>query len=152
MAISESEWTHWLYLIVRATDNTQQNRDAMAAIVAATSGESVEDEKKMFQSAVRFGVGGTGDVVAFGLRMPVKPSMRLALLDFVNNQLTNPRWYVARNCVKAAGQFTHQLTHTNDNVAPLVVPNIPPWDTTPFRASDVLADLLSDYNLEIISD
>lgn len=80
----DSEWKWRLMLFVRAIDNTPANRQSFAEIFASDSGESVEDESKLFDAVTRLSVSGELPAQALGLNTPVKAAMRDALRTFLD--------------------------------------------------------------------
>ena len=92
-----TEWQFRLFLFVRAVDATVANRNAIANYLANNgSGETVEDELKMFINPVRLSTTGALPAQAFGFNLPVKLFMKDAIVNFVSN-LTNRRWAVLAN-------------------------------------------------------
>jgi len=92
--------TKWLwrgYLFIRSVDNTAQNRtDFAQAFVNNGSMETVINERKLFDSAVRFSTTGSLPVQAFGINTAVKKDMRDDLKTILDN-LTNARYVVVAN-------------------------------------------------------
>ena len=92
-----TEWLYQLMLVVPESANTEENREAFAAIfVNNGSGQSLEDERQLFKNAVRIGVNGVIPILAYGIVTPVKPSMRTALEGFLNG-IQQAQWYATAN-------------------------------------------------------
>lgn len=77
-----TDWRYRLILIVHINANTADNRTAFAqAFVDNGGGETLENERLMFGNAVRLALASTPTIHrAYGLSVPVKASMRDALL------------------------------------------------------------------------
>ena len=84
-------------LFVRAIDATLANKQAFADIfVNNGSGETIEDEKKMFDNTVRLSMNGEEPAQALGVSSAVKLSMRDGLKTLLDG-LTNARYAVVAN-------------------------------------------------------
>lgn len=91
-----TQWTHILHFVVVAADNTAANRQAFAEFLANNgSGESVDDEKLMFNTVTRLSVSGNLPAQGYGLSVPVKPAIRQAFENFAST-LTNYRYFAVR--------------------------------------------------------
>jgi len=144
-----SDWKWRLYFFVRVADNTVASRQTFAAIFANNgSGESAENEGKLFNAVTRLSVTGVEPAQVLGINVAVKSSMRDALEAFVGTLAQN-RYYAVLNVDTPTG-FEGKLLKTNDAIAPIVQPGTPPWDTTPFTWQDALDDLLADRGLQVI--
>ena len=112
-----TEWKWRIYLFVRAVDATSANRQAIAEIYTNNgSGETVEDELKMFLSVVRLSTNGNEPAQAFGINTVAKTAMRddfKTLLD----SLTNARYAVIAS-VELPGYQESELVMTNFDVVP----------------------------------
>ncbi len=107
--------TQWLwrgYLFIRSVDNTAQNRTDFANAFANNgSMETVVNERKLFDGAIRFSTTGEDPVQAFGINTAVKKDMRDDLKAILDN-LTNARYAVVANV--AHGQWEeNELALTN---------------------------------------
>jgi hypothetical protein len=72
-------------IFVRAADNTAGNRQSFAEIYANNgSGESVDDESKLFDSVTRLSTSGEEPAQVLGLNTPVKATMRDAMRSFLD--------------------------------------------------------------------
>jgi hypothetical protein len=150
--MADSNWRWILIFFVRADDVTPENKAVFAAIFSDNgSGETYENEAKLFDSVLRLSVSGELPAQVFGIVVPVKPVMREALEDFIET-VPQSRYYGVRNLVLNGNQFVGQLLKTNDAIEPLVVPGEPPWDTTPFTLQDALDDLYADRGLQLIEN
>ena len=92
-----TDWKWRLLLFVPAAAGTAENRTAFAeAFVDNGSGETLEDERKMFDSVARLSVSGNEPVQAFAISTLVKASMRDALKTLIDG-IPNAEWYVLAN-------------------------------------------------------
>lgn len=95
--MAETEWKWRIMLFVRAADNTPANRQAFSQIfVDGGSGESLENEEKIFDSAVRLSTTGQLPAQAFGVSTAAKGTMRTAIKALLDS-LTNARYVVVAN-------------------------------------------------------
>ena len=99
-----SLWQWRLIMIAPLAAATEANRNALSDIVAASSGESQANERKMFDNAIRVALAASPGVQAgWGLSFPVKQSMRddlQALISTINQGQTAPNrihWYLLNN-------------------------------------------------------
>lgn len=97
-------WQWRLLMAVPIIAGTISNRNTLADIIAATSGESSSNERLMFSQARRLARAATPLVhVGWGLSFPVKQTMRdelQALITTINaGQLAANRihWYLLHN-------------------------------------------------------
>ena len=97
-------WQWRLLMAVPMVAGTQVNRNALADIIANSSGESSANERKMFDNAVRLSLVATPLVqVGWGLSFPVKASMRddlQALITTINagqTAINRIHWYLLHN-------------------------------------------------------
>ncbi len=137
-----TQWVWRLYLFVRSADNTAQNRtDFAGAFVNGGSMETLANERKLFNGAVRFSTTGNEPIQAFGINTAAKESMRDALKAVLDN-LTNARYAVVANV--AHGQWEeNELALTNFPVAPSG--QIVTWQTA-------LTFLENEFGLQIIEE
>ncbi len=107
-----TDWLWRIYLFIRQQDNTAQNRNDFAnAFVNGGSLETVANERKLFNSAVRFSTTGNDPVQAFGINTAAKKSMRDDLKDVLDN-LTDARYAVVANVAHGSWQ-ENELALTN---------------------------------------
>lgn len=110
-------WKYRIMLFVRASDVTPANKQAFADIyVNGGSGETIEDEKKMFNTMVRLSTSGEEPAQAFGVSTAAKLSMRdgfKALLD----GLTNARYAIVAN-TDLLNYADNELMMTNFPITP----------------------------------
>lgn len=99
-----SLWTHRLILVAPLIAATLSNRNALADIIAQSSGESQANERNMFDNAVKLVLAATPLVqVGWGLSFPVKAAMRTDLQSAIatinQGQLAANRihWYLLHN-------------------------------------------------------
>jgi hypothetical protein len=112
-----TEWKWRLFLFVRASDATTENKRTVAKYLANNgSMETVEDEMKMFASCVRLSTSGESPAQAFGMNLAVKPAMREAIVNFLST-LDRPRYAVLANTELENYQDT-ELMATNFPVTP----------------------------------
>ena len=112
-----TEWKWRIYLFVRAIDVTASNRSAFANIyVNNGSGESLEDERKMFDSVVRLSASGNEPAQAVGINTVAKTSMRDGFKSLLDS-LTNARYAVVAS-VGLPGYQENELVLTNFDVTP----------------------------------
>ncbi len=112
-----TDWLWRIYLFIRAVDNTAQNRTDFAnAFVNNGSMETLVNERKLFNGAVRFSMDGNEPVIAFGINTAAKKEMRDDLKVILDN-LTNARYAVVANI--AHGQWQeNELALTNFPITP----------------------------------
>jgi hypothetical protein len=92
-----TDWKWRLFLFVKASDNTPDNRQAFGHIFADnTSGETVEDESRLFDAVVRLSTSGEAPAQVFGINTAVKAEMRTALQAFLGT-LSQSRYYAVAN-------------------------------------------------------
>jgi len=92
-----SEWKFRCFLFIRAVDATGANKRALARVyVDNGSGETLEDELKMFDSVVRLSVTGAEPAQVFGINLTAKQTMRDAFINLISG-LTQPAWAVLAN-------------------------------------------------------
>jgi hypothetical protein len=150
--MTESLWKWRLYLFVRASDNTAQNRQAFGAIFANnTSGESEADEANLFNSVVRLSVSGSEPAQVLGINTAVKQTMRNAMAAFLDT-LSQSRYYGVMN-IETESNFDGKLIIDNKTAAgqPTLVGQSP-WDIQPFKWSDALQDLFDERGLQVIQE
>jgi hypothetical protein len=99
-----TDWKWRLMLFVPVTMNTADNRTSFAEVfVNNGSGETLADERKMFDNAMRLSITGTLPVLAYGISVLVKSDMRddmNAFIDDLNDGLTGAnraQWYTVAN-------------------------------------------------------
>jgi hypothetical protein len=97
-------WTHRLLMAVPIIAGTLSNRNALADIIAAESGETSANERLMFQRAPQLALAATPLVqVGWGLSFPVKANMRdnlQTLITSINSGQTainRIHWYLLHN-------------------------------------------------------
>jgi len=102
--MAETLWKWRLLMAVPIIAGTVNNRNALADIIAAESGESSSNERQMFQNAVRLALVATPLVqVGWGVSFPVKLAMRdnlQSLITTINAGQTAPNrihWYLLNN-------------------------------------------------------
>ena len=112
-----SEWKWRIYLFVRAIDATAANRQTLAEIYSNNgSGETVEDELKMFFTVVRLSTTGNKPAQAFGINTVAKTAMRDEFKTLLDS-LTNARYAVVTS-VELPGYQERELVMTNFPVTP----------------------------------
>ena len=112
-----TEWKWRIYLFVRAVDVTVANKTAFANIyVNNSSGETLEDERKMFDSVVRLSASGNEPAQAVGINTVAKTSMRDGFKTLLDN-LTNARYAVVAS-VELPNYQESELVLTNFDVTP----------------------------------
>jgi hypothetical protein len=104
-------WQWRLLMVAPLIAATLANRNALADIIAASSGETQANERKMFDSAVKVALVATPLVQAgWGLSFPVKQTMRddlQALITTINagqTAINRIHWYLLKN-VDNAGEL-----------------------------------------------
>lgn len=112
-----TEWKWRIYLFVRVVDATPENKTAFAEIyVNNDSGETLEDERKMFDHVVRLSISGNEPAQAYGINTVAKTSMRDEF-EILLDSLTNARYAVVAS-VELPGYQEHELVMTNFPVTP----------------------------------
>ena len=110
-----TEWKWRIYLFVRAADATAANRQTFAEIYSNNgSGETVEDELKMFLTVVRLSTTGNEPAQAFGINTVAKTAMRDEFKSLLDT-LTNASYAVVAS-VELPGYQEHELVMTNFDV------------------------------------
>lgn len=90
-------WKWRVFMFVRAVDATAANRNALAAIyVNNGSGETLQNELKMFNSVVRFSNTGEEPAQVYGLNLTAQTNMKDQFISLIQG-LTNPAWVVLAN-------------------------------------------------------
>ena len=108
-------WKWRIYLFVRVAVTSATNKTAFANIyVNNGSGESLEDERKMFDSVVRLSVSGDEPAQAVGINTVAKTSMRDGFKSLLDN-LTNARYAVVAS-VELPNYQESELVMTNFDV------------------------------------
>lgn len=137
-----TEWLWCIYLFIRVADNTAQNRnDFASAFVNNGSGESLADERKLFNGVSRFSVSGEEPAQVFGISTAAKKSMRDDLKTVLDG-LTNARYAVVAS-VAHGTWLEDELALTNFPVTPSG--QIVSWQTA-------LAYLNSEFGLQVIEE
>lgn len=97
----ETLWKWRLMMAVPTVAGTLANRNALADIIAASSGESSANERLMFSRAVKLAASASPAAqIGWGLSFPVKLAMRddlQALIVTINQGQTAPNrihWYL----------------------------------------------------------
>jgi len=135
-------WKWRLFLFVRAGDNTAENRQTFAHIFADnTSGESVENESKLFNAVVRFSVSGELPAQVLGINTCVKTDMRDAMEAFLDT-LTLSRYYAVAN-VDLPNFDAGELLKANGGSGVI---------GQPFTWQDALDDLYAERGLQVIDN
>ena len=112
-----TEWKWRIYLFVRAVDVIPANRTAFANIyVNNGSGESLADERKMFDTVVRLSASGNEPAQAVGINTVAKTSMRDEFKSLLDS-LTNARYAVVAS-VESLSYQESELVMTNFDVTP----------------------------------
>lgn len=120
-------WKWRLYLFVRAADATIANKNALAAIyVNNGSGETLANEKKMFDSVVRFSMTGEEPAQVFGLNLTAQTNMKDEFITFISG-LTDPAWVVLANTTLP--QYADgEVVMVSDNLPPGAVGMVVDWE------------------------
>lgn len=102
--MAETLWKWRLLMAVPMIAGTVANRNALADIIAAGSGESSANERQMFQNVPKLALAATPLVqVGWGLSFPVKQTMRddlQSLISTINSGQTAQNrihWYLLNN-------------------------------------------------------
>lgn len=97
-------WQWRLLMAVPLVAGTLANRNALADIIAGSSGESNANERLMFANAPRLALAATPLVqVGWGLSFPVKQSMRddlqslVATINAGQTAINRIHWYLLHN-------------------------------------------------------
>lgn len=151
--MTETNYKWRTALFVPANQNTPENRTTLANIISAASGETVEDERKLFDYAARLSTTGELPVQVFGIDLGVTVDMRDDMRAFLDTlPPLQVRYYVRANTTLPQN-FDGKLLLTNKDTAgqPDIV-GVAPWDTQPFSMQDALADLFDERGLIVISE
>lgn len=146
-----TEWKWRMALFATVNQNTPENRTALATIIAAASGETVESERGQFDSATRLSGSGEEPAQALGIDFVATGTIRDDLKTFLD---TLPplqiRYYVRANTTLPQ-HFDGKLLLTNKAVVeePDIV-GVSPWDVEPFDFQDALGDIFAEKGLQVI--
>jgi hypothetical protein len=115
----KTEWKFRVYLFIRQADVTEQVKDDFVSIFTNNgSGETAANERKMFDTLVKFSLDGELPAVAYGVQFAAKPAMKD---DFVSFLIAYPtaRYVVAANSrLYDLGYLDGELIATNFDVTP----------------------------------
>lgn len=112
-----TDWLWRIYLFIRQQDNTAQNRTNFAnAFVNNGSGETLVNERKLFNNVVRFSTTGEEPAQVFGISTTAKTSMRGDFKTVLDN-LANARYAVVAN-VPHGLWAENELALTNFSITP----------------------------------
>lgn len=90
-------WKWRIFLFVRRVDATTANKTALASIyVNHGSGETLENELRMFDSVVKFSTTGALPAQVYGINLTAQTAMKDEFVAFVRT-LTDARWAVVAN-------------------------------------------------------
>ena len=130
-----TQWGWRLYLAVRAADNTAANRTAWGEIFANNgSGESIENEKRMADSAIRLSTSGAEPAQVLVVSVLVKADMRTPLQTLIGG-LSQSLWAVVSN---PGGLFIASNVGAGGQVG------------QPFGLDEALAYLENQYGMVVI--
>lgn len=111
------DWKWRVYLFVRVVDATPANRQALAQIyVNHGSGQTLEEEMEILNTAARFSTSGAEPAQVFGLNIPAKTEMKDEFQALLAG-LTQAGWAVVSN-IKTPSIKYLELTATNFPVTP----------------------------------
>lgn len=147
--MAESNWKIRMMLFVRAVDVTHESKAVFGAIFANNgSGETIVNESKLFDAAIRLSASGELPAQAFGLETALLlPDMRADMIAFLDT-LPQSLYYVIAN-TELPQFFAGELIQ--DNRDPTLA-GVPPWDTEVFTMADALADIEDERGLIVIPD
>ena len=112
-----TQWKWRIYLFVRPVDATIANKNALANIyVDNGSGQTFEDEMRMFLTLTKLSTNGELPVQAYGISTVAKTAMRDGFKTLLDN-LTNARYAVVAS-VPVSGYAENELVMTNFDVTP----------------------------------
>lgn len=150
--MTETLWKWRIYLFVKASDNTAENRQAFAAIFANNgSGETEASEEGLFNGVTRLSLSGAEPAQVFGINTAVKDVMRDALRTLISS-LSQSRYYVVMNTATEANFDGKLVLDNKDAVTLPTLVNAPPWDAQPFTWQDALQDLFDERGLQVIPE
>jgi hypothetical protein len=93
-----SEWKGRFIGFARATDNTADNRQALAEIFANNGSlETVENERACFDSVTRYSVSGEMPAQMMGINTLIKVAMWNPIRSLWEETLTDGRYFVVAN-------------------------------------------------------
>jgi len=135
-----SDWKWRLYFFIRAIDATAENRQVFAEIFTNNGSlETVENERKIADSAIKLSTSGDLPAQVFGINTLVKADMRTALQAFIDS-LPQSRWYATANGDQP-NYADGCLIAANDGSG--VIGQAFTWE-------DALADLFTERSLRVI--
>lgn len=144
--MSISGWHYRLYFFLTISEMNPGRKTALATIFSNNgSGESKDDEKKMFDSCVRMSITGSEPATYYALNTAMLPQMRAPLTGFVH-AISQSRYYVVMN-YEYGGNFAGELVESDDVGIPPIQPGTPPYNTIPFGWTDALADIFEGRGL-----
>jgi len=135
-------WKWRLLLFVRAADATAENKQTVAHIYTDnTSGETLEDESKLFNAVIRLSVSGEAPAQVFGINTAVKAQMRTDMQAFLDT-LPQCRYYGVAN-VELPQWNAGDLLVSNGGSGVI---------GQPFTWQDALQDLYDERGLQMIEE
>lgn len=146
-----TEWKWRMALFATVNQNTAENRTILATIFSEASGESVEDERKLFDAAIRLSISGEDPAQVLGINFAAKTTMRDDLKAFLNTLNPNQIRYYVRANTALPQHFDGELLLTNKEAkGESDIVGIPPWDIEPFDFQDALQDMFDEAGLQVI--
>ena len=138
-----TEWKWRIYLFVRATDTTNANKNALAQIyVDGGAGETLENEKRMFNGVVRLSTTGAEPATVFGINLTAKQGMKDAFLTFFAGLSAQTVWAALTNT--AYNDFADgEVLAVSDTLDPTFVGTTATWQ-------NALTYLENQYGLQVI--
>ena len=138
-----TQWIWRIYLFVRATDATNANKTALAQIyVDGGAGETLANEKRMFDSVVRLSPTGAEPATVFGINLTAKQGMKDDFLAFFAGLSPQTAWAALTNT--AYNDFADgEVLAVSDTLDPTFVGTTATWQ-------NALAYLRNQYGLKVI--
>ena len=143
-----SEWEYEITLSATVAQNTPENRTALATIFATYSGETIANERLMFDKALRLSVSGEEPAQVLAVNFVAKSEMRTDLRTFLNGLPQAQIAYWVRANIPLPQHFQGELLLVGGGADNIV--GVPPWDTQPFTFQDALERLNIEAGLQVI--
>lgn len=143
-----SNWEYEMALSATVAQNTAVNRTALATIFSTYSGETIANERLMFDYAVRLSVSGAEPAQVLAVNFVATAAMRVELRTFLNTLPQAQIAYWVRANIPLPMHFQGELLLVGGGADDIV--GVPPWDMQPFTFQDALERLNIEAGLQVI--
>lgn len=145
-----TNWEYRMALSATVAQNTAANRTALATIFSTYSGETIDNERKLFDYATRLSVSGAEPAQVLAIDFVVTAAMRVELRAFLDTLPQAQIAYWVRANTTLPMHFDGELLLVGGGAVDIV--GSPPWDTQPFTFQDALERLNIEAGLQVIPD